>query len=342
MPSEAAYAPLEGGQGCCDHRDRLMTTTTDHRRALALACLVGVVVGAAAVASAVLVVAAPPRASSNTTPTTTTNQNDPINPPIIPPECVTALGGGLVGPGGSIHPFAARQDVGCRSALAAYGAQGGAYWRDVAAAVEAAYPALGIGMGMGVKSSSVGSRGVVIFDIDETALSNAPLSSSPASDEQQHQLLFAAGGARRVRSSNAPALAPTLKLYRKLQDAGLSAAFVTGRGEASRADTERNLKSAGYGGRCGGDGGDSGSNGAYCWLSLTLRKPGDARPASVYKPEARAAVAAATGLPVVASVGDQWSDLNGGGGCGCGGGGGEDSQAAYVAIKLPNPFYYIL
>jgi hypothetical protein len=280
------------------------------------------------------------------------------NPPQIPPECVTALGGGVMGPGGSIRMTAGRNDSGpsspssgggCRSALAAYAAfPNGPYYRDVGAAVEAAYAALGIvdnddeDGGSTLRPTATTPRGVVIFDIDETALSNAPLSSEAAAEASSSLLfsanpqLFTSDGARRVNRADSPALEPTLRLYRALQRQGLAAAFVTGRGEASRQETEQNLRSAGYGGQCGEGGKDSDStSSSYCYLSLTLRAPGDARPASVYKPEARRAVAKATGLPVAASVGDQWSDLSG-----------EERQAGssspYVAIKLPNPFYYIL
>jgi phosphoglycolate phosphatase-like HAD superfamily hydrolase len=288
------------------------------------------------------------------------------NPPNIPPECVTALGGGVMGPGGSIHTFAGR-DGSCRSALAAYAApRTGAYWRDVEAAVAVAYGALGISSAeqSNDRPRLARARGVVIFDIDETALSNAPLSapsssSSSSSSSPSPPLLLTTtkpDGARAVNRRDAPALEATLRLYRALQRQGLAAAFVTGRGEADRVETERNLGSAGYGGECGG-GSDargvsssSSSSSSYCYLSLTLRAPGDARPASVYKPEARAAVARATGLPVVGSVGDQWSDLSGGavggaatvvGGSGAGQGA-LSSSSSYVAIKLPNPFYYIL
>lgn len=269
------------------------------------------------------------------------------NPPIIPPECVTALGGGVVGPGGSIHTFAGR-DGSCRSALAAYAAQpDGAYWRDVEAAVAVAYGALGISSSSALEQAAATDRalaarprGVVIFDIDETALSNAPLSALSSSP----LLLTNPDGARAINRRDAPALEPTLRLYRALQRQGLAAAFVTGRGEADRADTERNLRAAGYGGKCGDDeswdNADASSSSSFCYLSLTLRAPGDARPASVYKPEARAAVSRAAALPVVASVGDQWSDLSGGAVGGLGGS--SSSSSPYVAIKLPNPFYYIL
>jgi hypothetical protein len=350
------YDPLPGAAAASERAPRppaaaAPAATTD-RRVVALVLALGVVAGAS-LAAAGAGAGANVGAAGVGTPVTTTT---PINPPVIPPECVTALGGGVVGPGGSISPFASRDATNCRSALAAYGQQpGGAYWQDVEAAVAVAYGALNITGSSSSSSqgnaaaSSHRRRGVVIFDIDETALSNAPLSASFGAQRRHHH---DRNGARRVWRGDAPALAPTLRLYRALQDAGLSAAFVTGRGESARAETERNLASAGYGGRCGGGGGDedggggvAGSRSQYCYLSLTLRRPGDARPASVYKPEARAGVAAATGLPVVASVGDQWSDLSGGagprGGCQAEGEG-ADGSAPYVVIKLPNPFYYIL
>lgn len=314
-----------------------------------------------------------------------------------------------MGPGGNVRMVAGRASAdggaSCRSALAAYAEQpGGAYWRDVEGAVAEAYAALGIIFsaeggeagaepGAGAGGVRAGApRGVVVFDVDETALSNLPLASplpprlagaaapaaaavaaaasaTGAAASSPALLLptarFSAEGARLPPSWSArddadpsPALVPTLRLYGALQRQGLAAAFVTGRGEAARGATERNLLAAGYGGVCGdkgggvgdrgdkgggvGGGGDKsgggGGSGAPCYLSLTLRRPGDARPASVYKPEARRALAAATGLPVVGSVGDQWSDLSGE----LGAGGAPGAAAPYVAIKLPNPFYYIL
>jgi hypothetical protein len=391
----AMHAPLMAARA----PDNASPNKRQHHHAIAVAIVVGalVVAGAAAAgrASAAAGAAAPASATATKTATTTTTTT---NPPNIPPECVTALGGGVMGPGGSLRPMAGRQSAddgaSCRSALAAYAAlPGGAYWRDVEAAVGVAYAALGISAEEegalarahtgGAAAAAPPPRGVVVFDIDETALSNAPLSAAAAAAASSATAgaataaaaassatagaataaaaspfptaRFSADGARLPSMGDdapSPALVPTLRLYGALQRQGLAAAFVTGRGEAARAQTEDNLLAAGYGRRCGdkgrGGGGD-GDDGAPCYLSLTLRQPGDARPASLYKPEARRQLAAATGLPVVASVGDQWSDISGEEltAAGGGGGGGDRSDAAaapppYVAIKLPNPFYYIL
>ena len=57
-----------------------------------------------------------------------------------------------------------------------------------------------------------------------------------------------------------------------------------------------------------------------------MEPDGDERDATVFKSEARGELKAA-GFDLVASVGDQWSDLLG-------------TNAPPMRIKMPNPLYY--
>ena len=107
---------------------------------------------------------------------------------------------------------------------------------------------------------------------------------------------------------SAPALAPTLRLYRAALAAGFSVAFVTGRSGRPevRNATVANLEDAGYGRACGEQTGAvfalaprASRDAPPCYSALLMRPPNDGRPASVVKPTLRAALlAAATEAPV--------------------------------------------
>lgn len=175
---------------------------------------------------------------------------------------------------------------------------------------------------------------VVMFDIDETVLSNMQQILNP--EEWPWD--------KWVQAAQAPPLQPVQQFYEALCAAGLSVAFVTGRREAARERTMHNLEAAGYGTVCAGQVGsghditDSSSTGTTsgsssstkcCYAALYMRPENDTRLASVYKPWARRQLLDSYNLQLVALVGDQFSDLNG------------DVSAPY-AFKMPNPFYYIL
>ena len=134
-------------------------------------------------------------------------------------------------------------------------------------------------------------------------------------------------------------------------------AFITGRNEAFRNETEANLKAAGYGSLCKGspdeilaqqlslgqglpshdDGRGRLSGGLFpkvrrpgrpCYVALHLRDVDDDRLASFYKPERRKALER-DGFEIYANFGDQFSDLDG-------------PYSAPHSYKLPNPAYLIL
>jgi len=151
-----------------------------------------------------------------------------------------------------------------------------------------------------------GEKLAMVLDIDETSLSNWEEMSK--SDFTYRANEFTAW----ENEARAPALEGTLRLYRQARKLGVSVFFITGRPEADRAATEKNLHAAGY---------DD-------WQGLALRPehPKD-QTTSDYKSAERGRIVAA-GYTLVLNAGDQWSDLNG-------------NPQAEFSLKYPNPFYFI-
>jgi acid phosphatase len=102
---------------------------------------------------------------------------------------------------------------------------------------------------------------------------------------------------------------PVLEVYQAARAKGLEAFFITGRREAFRADTEANLKEAGYEG----------------WSELMM-KPDAYSERSVVplKTRCREQIEA-KGYRIILNIGDQDSDLEGG--------------HAEHTIRLPNVIY---
>lgn len=249
---------------------------------------------------------------------------------LFPPSCLTALGGGAIRSGG-ILPEPRTKSPACWPGIRGYLASG-AYDADVASAVNdaAAYLA---------SIPRPGPSSVLVLDVDETALSNRAEWLSDEADGEgggdTPSALAARLDAAALRG-DAPALGPTLRLYAAARSAGFSVAFVTGRsGRAEvRNATVANLEAAGYGRACGGGGEEGGGRraaGALCYTALLMRPEREGAPASVVKPALRARLlnSLGPGAKIVASLGDQFSDL-----------GGEPSPAA--AFKMPNPVYFIV
>ena len=90
----------------------------------------------------------------------------------------------------------------------------------------------------------------MVLDIDETSLSNYP--EMVKADFAYDSKAFDAW----VKSAQAQAIPGSLRLYREAQRLGVSVFFITGRPEAERDATERNLKAQGY----------------RDWQELTLRR----------------------------------------------------------------------
>ena len=145
----------------------------------------------------------------------------------------------------------------------------------------------------------------IVLDIDETSLSNA--NSILARDYAGMFKLIH----NDIMKANAPAIKPMLKLYNDAQKQGIKVFFVTGRFVSERQATIKNLKKAGY----------------RNWSGLYLRPENyNAKSIIPFKSQARAKITQ-KGYLILASIGDQYSDIKGG--------------YAQKGYKLVNPFYYV-
>lgn len=149
------------------------------------------------------------------------------------------------------------------------------------------------------------SKLALILDIDETSLSNYDKMAKrhfSGTHKQVHQEILAA---------EAPPIKPMLSLYQEAMKHGVKVFFVTGRAESEREATHKNLIKAGY----------------AQWSGLYLR-PNEYKESSIipFKSGTRAKIEQ-KGYTIIASIGDQYSDIKGG-----------HTQKGY---KLPNPFYYL-
>lgn len=151
-----------------------------------------------------------------------------------------------------------------------------------------------------------GEKLAIVLDIDETSLSNWEEMSK--ADFTYNSKAFSAW----ENTVRAPALDGTLRLTREAGKLGVAVFFITGRPEAERAATERNLRAAGY----------------QDWQGLALRGAHPATQTTADYKSAERAKILASGYTIVLNAGDQWSDLVG-------------SPEAEFSIKYPNPFYYI-
>jgi len=146
----------------------------------------------------------------------------------------------------------------------------------------------------------------LVLDIDDTSLSTWPELS--ANDFGFVSTVWNAW----AEQADAPAIAGTLRLFKRAEELGVAVFFITGRADTLREATEKNLRNAGY---------DK-------WNGLTMRTPDQVSEATIaYKSAARAAIVQ-QGYHIILSVGDQFSDLKG-------------QPLADYSVKLPNPFYYI-
>ena len=146
----------------------------------------------------------------------------------------------------------------------------------------------------------------MVFDIDETSLSNYPemLKADFAYDSMAFDVW--------VQSAQAPAISGSLRVFKEAQRLGVNVFFITGRHEDERDATERNLSAQGFEG----------------WQQLTLRQPiGGSQSTGDYKSSARVQIVA-QGYKIVLNVGDQWSDLKG-------------KPEAEFSVKYPDPYYFL-
>jgi hypothetical protein len=146
----------------------------------------------------------------------------------------------------------------------------------------------------------------VVFDIDETSVSSYEFIA--LTDFKEVVVGLALG----LIDANRPAIEPTLDIFRYAEGHGIRTFFITGRPAnvpGARGQTELNLERAGYSG--------------YTALFLHPELGGATVP---YKSGVRADIERG-GVRIIANIGDQESDLEGG--------------HADRAFKYPNPFYFI-
>lgn len=149
-----------------------------------------------------------------------------------------------------------------------------------------------------------GEKLLVIFDIDETLLSNLAYS-------ERHDFGFdKPSWDRWVREETAKPIGPTRELFLTAKALGYSIVLLTGREEPQRDATARNLAAAGITG----------------YAELICKPTTHKGTSESYKTAHRQRLTEA-GWTIVASIGDQQSDLDGG----------------YVerTFKLPGPFYLV-
>jgi hypothetical protein len=145
----------------------------------------------------------------------------------------------------------------------------------------------------------------LVLDIDETSLSNYKYISNSNFTNIVGALALG------VANADDPAIGPTLRLFNAARSEGVAVFFITGRPDnipGVRSQTVKNLHSAGY----------------NHWAGLSLNPGGVAT--VPYKSGERVKIEH-KGYRIIANVGDQESDLQGGN--------------ADRAFKLPNPFYFI-
>lgn len=160
------------------------------------------------------------------------------------------------------------------------------------------------------------TKPALVLDIDETSLSNweeiiandfAYFPNAPC----DHLPKGPCGAIAWDAMARSPAIAPTLRLARAASSHHVAIFFITGRYEAERTVTERNLHAAGF----------------PEWERVYMRIDGTpSGPAADFKAPAREQITR-MGYTIVANVGDQPSDLAGG-----------FSERTFL---LPNPFYRI-
>ncbi len=153
------------------------------------------------------------------------------------------------------------------------------------------------------KGAKPGKKLAVVFDIDETTLTNLP-----------HIIANDFGYVTKAWDSwllegQARAIIPVQTIYDTAVRGKVDVFFITGRAEATRASTEKNLREVGY----------------DTWTKIFYKPTNDpALTTTGFKTDMRRKLQK-EGYIIVVNIGDQYSDLAGG--------------YAERFFKLPNPFY---
>jgi predicted secreted acid phosphatase len=112
-------------------------------------------------------------------------------------------------------------------------------------------------------------------------------------------------------AANDPAIKPALNFYKYVEAHHVAVFFITGRNEWLKKATIKNLKAAGY----------------TKWNGLYLAPNNYSKKSIIPFKSAERKMIEGKGYDIILTIGDQYSDLNGG--------------YADHKIKLPDPFYYI-
>jgi len=147
-------------------------------------------------------------------------------------------------------------------------------------------------------------RPAIVFDIDETLLSNLPYM-----DEMDFAYQTPQWNAW-IDRGVAPPLEAVRDLYRFARAKGVAILLLSQRTQMQRMQTENNLRQAGY----------------EDWTELVLKEAGNQQPAVNFKTEHRKRLTL-SGFRILVNLGDQDSDLQGG--------------YAESTFKLPNPMYWV-
>lgn len=147
-----------------------------------------------------------------------------------------------------------------------------------------------------------GEKLAVIFDVDETLLSNLP--TMLREDFGYVPNVWEAW----VNEARAPAIEPVREVYRTARRLGMAVFLITGRGENAREGTARNLAAVG----------------CDDYVALICKPVDESRTSGEFKLAERRRIVA-DGYAIVANIGDQESDFFGG--------------ASEREFKLPAPFY---
>jgi acid phosphatase len=145
---------------------------------------------------------------------------------------------------------------------------------------------------------------LVIFDVDETALSN-----------MEYELNFDFGFEREtcdkwIQSAKAPAIKDVKRFYDTLISRNINVVFMTGRSDGQYEATLKNLKEVGY-----------------TKFDTLICKSAEfsGKEAIEYKSEVRRRLSQK--YNIIGTVGDQWSDSDGG--------------YTIMKVKIPNLFYFL-
>jgi acid phosphatase len=155
-----------------------------------------------------------------------------------------------------------------------------------------------------VSAKNPSEKLAIVFDIDETTLSN--LKHMQGTDWGYQSAVWDEW----VKTSSAPAILPLRDVYETAVAHKIAVFFITGRKELTRRATVQNLRAQGMG----------------TFEELIVRPNDSKNSALLFKTAERKRIAD-QGFTIIANLGDQQSDLAGG--------------YAERTFKLPNPFYLI-